>query len=175
MPEIQLPTATKQETILTNVNSNKATLSTINTNLGTPTSTASSAISANAHAKLNALLVSTSTIADDAFGSNMFNSVVSLSDLTQITSEANGTATTILTGKMLLKNVVLKLYGNSTSATSYSTVNIDGKIYKPTKNGSLLTFNFSELYINSLLRVKPTSNYNFDGIGLTYGEMHLFP
>lgn len=67
MPEINLPTAGKQDTILantnainsnvtsvnTNVNANKSTLATVNANLGTPTSSASSSTSANAHAKLN--------------------------------------------------------------------------------------------------------------------------
>ena len=67
MPEINLPTAGKQDTILantnainsnvtsvnTNVNANKSTLATVNANLGTPTSGASSSTGANAHAKLN--------------------------------------------------------------------------------------------------------------------------
>lgn len=67
MPEINLPTAGKQDTILantnainsnvnsvnTNVNANKSTLATVNANLGTPTSGASNATGSNAHAKLN--------------------------------------------------------------------------------------------------------------------------
>ena len=67
MPEINLPTAGKQSTILANtndinanVNENKSTLVTVNANtsatninLGTPTSSASSSTGANAHAKLN--------------------------------------------------------------------------------------------------------------------------
>ena len=60
MPEINLPTAGKQDTILANtnainanVNANKSTLATVNANLGTPTSGANSSTSANAHAKLN--------------------------------------------------------------------------------------------------------------------------
>lgn len=74
MPEINLPTAGKQDTILantnainsnvtsvnTNVNANKSTLATVNANLGTPTSGASNATGSNAHAKLNYILNKTS-------------------------------------------------------------------------------------------------------------------
>ena len=74
MPEINLPTAGKQDTILantnainsnvnsvnTNVNANKSTLATVNANLGTPTSGASNATDSNAHAKLNYILNKTS-------------------------------------------------------------------------------------------------------------------
>ena len=74
MPEINLPTAGKQDAILentnainsnvtsvnTNVNANKSTLATVNANLGTPTSGASNATGSNAHAKLNYILNKTS-------------------------------------------------------------------------------------------------------------------
>lgn len=164
----------------TNVNANKSTLatvnantSTINTNLGTPTSTASIAISANAHAKLNALLSNTSNIMNNATGANMFNSTIVHKNLGYASSESNGNIMATLSGKMLLKNVKIVLYQNPEEYAS--SLYVDGKIFKPTASGGgPEEFIFSEIYVNSLLRIRAASGYNFGVIGITYEEMYLF-
>ena len=62
MASINLPTSVKQDAIKTTVDGIDTKATTINTNLGTPTSGASSATSANAHAKLNYLLANSQVV-----------------------------------------------------------------------------------------------------------------
>ena len=186
MPEINLPTAGKQDTILANtndlnanVNANKSTLAIVNTNLGTPTSGTSSSTSANAHAKLNYINSMLGTINNNAVSAkafNMFESMPKIEGLASVSTEAAGSINTSLTGKMLLKGVVITLYAGN-FWEQHSTLCIDGKILRPSSTGyEMRTYTISELYVNSYIRVRngTKGDLNYGNSAISYKELYLF-
>lgn len=138
MPEINLPTAGKQNTILANtndinanVNANKSTLATVNantsttnTNLGTPTSGASSSTGANAHAKLNYILNKTSK--------NLLNSSpitgegLGLLDYDPDPYKTYGTSKFSITGPCAMFNLKIAIYTGGDYNSSLK-ITIDGQ------------------------------------------------
>lgn len=120
MPEIQLPTAAKQDSIYTNI--------------GVPTSVASSATNASAHAKLNALLQDTTQIKSN----NVESGTLSSSWVTNGSHKEN--VALEITGRGVLHNIFC--------ATDMITVSVQidgGKIHDvsiPTTSIRTLTLNW---------------------------------
>lgn len=172
MPEIQLPTATKQETILTNVNSNKATLSTINTNLGTPTSTASSAISANAHAKLNHINNTLANINTNVNGVNYFNATQ------EINGEVySGSASDLisginqLTGKFILHGFVIS---NTSTTSDYVLVLEIDDVKKKFNIRYLSGISFDMLIVKKSLKLYAESSNGASGLLSSIKNYYVF-
>lgn len=183
MPEINLPTAAKQDTILantnainsnvdivnTNVNANKSTLATVNANLGTPTSGASSSTGANAHAKLNHLLTKGSGVSNFDW-----KKISKLGGLVPHTSEAPGAILYSLTGKMLLKNVTIQLQ-NSNYEGNRQSIYIDGAIFKGTTVMNTTTkLSIDELYVMSTLRIRDAEYSAPTNVIFSYDHCFLF-
>ena len=186
MPEINLPTAAKQDTILANTNAininvetNKSTLATVNANtsatnnnLGSPTSGASSSTGGNAHAKLNWLLnnvssanSNASSASSNAYYANLLNAKTKL-DLNLLSSEYPNAGTVEYSGKYLLLNVVIRTAGDNEAS-----LNIDGTIYQIPSGA--MAFTYPMITVKSILRLREIW-INRGRVTLTAGSVLMF-
>lgn len=192
MPEINLPTAGKQDTILantnainsnvtsvnTNVNANKSTLATVNANLGTPTSGASNATGSNAHAKLNYILNKTSK--------NLLSSppVMGVSQGWKLNTSFKrpsvvfGNTLFSVTGPCAIFNLNISMYSVNQNNASVK-VTIDGKsFYYDAMNASGTNIAVELPFISctngiSVTTSKGELNTDYDPWGVSYSHYHL--
>lgn len=156
MPEINLPTAGKQDTILANTNAininvetNKSTLATVNANLGTPTSGASNATGSNAHAKLNYINSMLGTINNNVNAGNRHAGVYKTGP-----SLINPQSRTHLDvrGKGVLRTAV--------SGSQGIEIIIDGtSVFGGGQNSGIVNANYP---FNSSLQIRGSATENYD-------------